>query len=594
MNALPPTAGLSTTRPVQERHFITHDGVELFYRFWPAAGQPKGAILLFHRGHEHSGRMAHLADEFALPDYAVFAWDARGHGRSPGARGYSPGLDVSVRDIQTFVDHITETHGIAIEDMAVVAQSVGAVLAATWVHDYAPQIRSLTLASPAFKVKLYVPFARTGLALMQRLRGTFFVNSYVKARFLTHDPERRRSYDTDPLISRPIASHILLQLYETAKRIVADARAITVPTQLLISGADVVVHHGPQHRFYENLGSATKERHILPGFFHDTLGERDRASAVARIRGFILDRFAEKPERPDLLDAHRTGYTRDEAERLATPLPLLSPRGLYWALTRLQLKIGGLLSDGIRLGHETGFDSGSTLDYVYRNAPSGRGALGRFVDRTYLDAIGWRGIRQRKLHVEELLRDAMARLRSRTMPVRVVDIAAGHGRYALEALDASGTKPDSLLLRDYSDLNVEAGRKLIAEKGLGDIARFEKGDAFDRESLAAIEPSPTLGIVSGLYELFPDNAAVRRSLDGLAAAIPPGGYLVYTGQPWHPQLAFIARALTSHRGGAAWVMRRRTQGEMDALVEAAGFRKIAQRIDPWGIFTVSLAERVSP
>ncbi len=34
------------------------------------------------------------------------------------------------------------------------------------------------LASPAFKVKLYVPFARTGLALMQKVRGQFYVNSY--------------------------------------------------------------------------------------------------------------------------------------------------------------------------------------------------------------------------------------------------------------------------------------------------------------------------------------------------------------------------------------------------------------------------------
>ena len=39
-------------------------------------------------------------------------------------------------------------------------------------------------------------------------------------------------------------------------------------------------------------------------------------------------------------------------------------------------------------------------------------------------------------------------------------------------------------------------------------------------------------------------------------------------------------------------MRRRTQAEMDQLVEAAGFRKLDQRIDEWGIFTVSLAERV--
>ena len=99
-------------------------------------------------------------------------------------------------------------------------------------------------------------------------------------------------------------------------------------------------------------------------------------------------------------------------------------------------------------------------------------------------------------------------------------------------------------------------------------------------------------MISGLYELFPDNAQVGRSLAGVADAVAPGGYLVYTGQPWHPQLELIARALTSHRQGQAWVMRRRTQAEMDQLVAAAGFVKRAQRIDAWGIFTVSLAERV--
>ena len=59
------------------------------------------------------------------------------------------------------------------------------------------------------------------------------------------------------------------------------------------------------------------------------------------------------------------------------------------------------------------------------------------------------------------------------------------------------------------------------------------------------------------------------------------------------KVCLIARALTSHRQGDAWVMRRRTQHEMDQLVEAAGFRKITQRIDEWGIFTVSLAQKAA-
>ena len=70
---------------------------------------------------------------------------------------------------------------------------------------------------------------------------------------------------------------------------------------------------------------------MLPGFFHDTLGERDRASAVARARAFLIACFAgPPPDRGELLRAYRTGYTRDEADRLATPLSIASPRGAAW------------------------------------------------------------------------------------------------------------------------------------------------------------------------------------------------------------------------------------------------------------------------
>ena len=577
--------------------FLTHDGVELLYRHWPATqpgAGPRKAVVMFHRGHEHGGRMAHLPAELDLPDYDFFAWDARGHGLSPGARGDSPSFATSVRDVQTFLDHLSATHGIQQSDMAVLAQSVGAVLISTWAHDYAPKVRCLVLASPAFKVKLYVPFARPGLKLLRQWRGNFFVNSYVKARFLSHDPERIASFENDPLITRPISVNMLLGLYDAAERVVADAQAIQVPTQLLISGADFVVHRKPQEQFFERLGSLRKEKHILPGFFHDTLGERDRAHALSRARRFILESFQQPAARPSLLDADRCGWSCAEAESLAAPLPKNSLGNLYWRATRAGLKLGSGLSDGVKLGFETGFDSGSTLDYVYRNQPSGKSALGRLIDANYLNSIGWRGIRQRKLHAEELLRLAMGRLREAGKAVRIVDIAAGHGRYILESLEGLEHKPDAILLRDYSNINVRDGSALIEQKGLGDIARFVKGDAFDRADLAALDPKPTLAVVSGLYELFGSNQMIGDSLAGLAAAVEEGGYLVYTGQPWHPQLELIARALTSHRQGQAWVMRRRSQAEMDQLVEAAGFRKLEQRIDEWGIFTVALARRRAP
>ena len=574
----------------QQKTFQTADGTALFYRYRPAQnGNTRQAIILFHRGHEHSGRMMFVADELGFDDFAYFAWDARGHGNSPGESGDSPSMATSIADIQDFVHHIEREYGIPTENIAVIAQSVGAVLVSAWLHDYAPKIRCAVLASPAFKVKLYVPFARSGLKLMQKWRGNFFVNSYVKSHYLSHNLERQQSYNNDPLITRAISVRILLGLYETAERVVADAQAITTPIQLLISGSDWVVHHAPQHDFYNRLGSHIKERHVFAGFYHDTLGEQNRELAFQEMRRFIRQRFDAPYNRIDVTQAHIHSDSRREADELATPLSPYSPRGAFWATYRAAMKLGAQWSEGLRIGKQTGYDSGSTLDYVYRNQAQGTNSLGKLIDQYYLNAIGWRGIRQRKVNIGKAIQLAFSKLRAAQQPIHVLDIAAGHGRYVLDALTET-SRPDSVRLRDYSPINVAAGQKLIAERQLQDIVSFQEVNAYERANYQQLDPRPTLGIVSGLHELFPDNDLILQSLYGLGDAIETGGYLIYTGQPWHPQLEMIARALTSHKeGNPNWVMRRRSQQEMDQLVEQAGFQKIHQWIDEDGIFTVSLA-----
>ncbi|EMB9643646.1 bifunctional alpha/beta hydrolase/class I SAM-dependent methyltransferase [Enterobacter cloacae] len=578
-------------RLFQESTFATSDGEALYFRHWPATeGKSKKVIVLFHRGHEHSGRLQHIVDELVMPDTHFYAWDARGHGQSPGARGYSPSLARSVQDVDEFVRFVAKDAQVNLENIVVIAQSVGAVLVSTWVHDYAPKIRGMILASPAFSVKLYVPFARTGLTLMRRIRGMFYVNSYVKGKFLSHDPERIASFEQDKLITRAIAVNILLDLYKTAKRIVSDSAAITLPTQLLISGDDFVVHAKPQKQFYAGLRSAIKEQHILPGFYHDTLGEKDRALAFDKIKSFIDKLYATQLYTFDYSNEDQWSPSADAYRELQAPPKARSLEGMFYSSLSYAMKTVGRLSKGMRLGYETGFDSGSTLDYVYRNSPEGNGFLGRMIDKHYLNSIGWQGIRVRKVNIQQVIEQAVTRLKASDMPIRVVDIAAGHGRYVLDALERHHDI-ESILLRDYSELNVVKGRAMIKERGLDNVAQFIKGDAFNYASLATLEPSPTLGIVSGLYELFPDNALIKTSLAGLAAAIPAGGMLVYTGQPWHPQLKTIAYTLTSHQNGIPWMMRVRTQKELDTLVELAGFEKCHQVIDEFGIFTVSLAVR---
>jgi hypothetical protein len=308
---------------------------------------------------------------------------------------------------------------------------------------------------------------------------------------------------------------------------------------------------------------------------------------VGRVRAFLERQFATPAA--DAMPAVMA-YTRREYERLSAPRPAYCPKRWSFAAQRLALKSFCKLSAGVRVGWRTGFDSGQALDYVYRNRAAGVTPLGRVVDYFYLNAIGWRGIRQRRAHLDEALREVVGRTLADKGQARIVDVAAGAGRYVLELLASIPDANVLAVLRDRSVAALDEGRALAGRLKVSNVS-FEVGDAFSQEELAGLTPRPNVAVVSGLYELFSDNALVERSLAGLAAGVDEGGYLVYTNQPWHPQIEMIARTLTN-RDGAPWVMRRRTQLEMDELVRRAGFVKENMRIDRWGIFTVSVARRV--
>lgn len=567
-----------------EHRLRLRDGAVLCYRAWLPEKPATKTLLLFHRGHEHSGRWQETVAALGFDDVAVFAWDQRGHGHSSGERGSAPDLATVIRDAEEWTRHLHTAHGIELQETVALAHSLGAVIATAWVHDYAPPIRGLILATPAFRVKLYVPFAVGLLRLRQRLFGPGYVKSFVKASMLTDDPEQAIRYNADRMIFRQIAVNMLLDLHDTSTRLLDDAGGIHVPLLVLAAGSDWVVKESAQRQFVQRTSSPIKNFEVLAGFSHAIFHQQDRRLVVDKVRDFINERFTAPASRPMLLDADRHGYTRDEHEHLQRP-------GSPWFAPMRWLMNGpGRLSRGIRVGRKHGYDSGIMLDYVYQNLAQGLTPLGRLIDRFFLNAIGWRGIRVRRMLLEKTLQLLIEQTHAAGRPVRLLDIASGPGRYLLETIHVLRTIPISAVLRDYKQENLDAAARLRDELGLTQIT-LARGDAFDRLQLAAVTPRPTIAIVSGLYELVPDNEPVLRSLRGLADAIEPGGHLIYTNQPWHPQIELIARVL-SNREGRPWIMRRRTQAEIDELVRSAGFEKISQEIDPSGIFTVSAARRV--
>jgi 2-polyprenyl-3-methyl-5-hydroxy-6-metoxy-1,4-benzoquinol methylase len=268
---------------------------------------------------------------------------------------------------------------------------------------------------------------------------------------------------------------------------------------------------------------------------------------------------------------------------LKQPLPIYSLKNAYYASVRALLKTAGNLSDGISLGNKFGFDSGVMLDYVYKNQAAGKFLVGKLIDRIYLNAVGWKGIRLRKaLVTESLMKVVDDRLKHKAR-IRYLDLACGD----IEVLKHFPPARVDAELRDYKPENIAQALDNAERCHLNHI-RFKQADAFDTQNY---QEKWDVIVASGFWEIIDDDRLVKACLLNAARCLDSGSVLVFTIQPHHPQLEFIARTLTSHTG-KPWVMRLRSLELFQAWMKEARLQRVSHRMEKHGIFGVVVAVKV--
>ena len=86
-----------------ESMFLGVKDVKLFYKV-NKVENPKAAVVFVHGICEHLGRYEFLKDRFNEVGYNVYRYDARGHGKSEGKRGYLEDLAQTKREIDTMTE----------------------------------------------------------------------------------------------------------------------------------------------------------------------------------------------------------------------------------------------------------------------------------------------------------------------------------------------------------------------------------------------------------------------------------------------------------------------------------------------------------
>lgn len=210
----------------------------------------------------------------------------------------------------------------------------------------------------------------------------------------------------------------------------------------------------------------------------------------------------------------------------------MSLKQLKYRIIRFLLRTIGKLSDGIRLGWRTGFDSGVMLEYVYENKPRGITPLGVLFDKIYLSNPVWDGVRSRRQLLVEQLKDAIAHYNH----PQVFDLAAGVGSYLfLLPFDIA-----TIIAGDYEAEAVTKGQEKANKQGRSDI-KFKKNDAFNLAAFSAQQAD--ILISSGFFDILTEDEQIKLVLKNGSAITKQGARWVFTIQEYHPDLTLLRESL---------------------------------------------------
>jgi len=270
-------------------------------------------------------------------------------------------------------------------------------------------------------------------------------------------------------------------------------------------------------------------------------------------------------------------------KQLKNPLPLYSPRYIYYRLLGLLLESVGRLSKGIDTGFTHGFDSGMIMNYIYNNKPQGSLFIGKYLDRIFLDQVTCKAFRSIKQIQSDMINGYL--LERSEKATFIVDLASGKADYLYDILRET-TSNIEVLLCDISESVLKESRDIANKLNLGNKVKFKQGNALDTENLRRITRKPDLLIEVGLYGIIHDDESVKRHLSEVKEILNPDAIL-FNVQTQNPQIELIARSLKNQDGKrCVWHLR-----PIDLVVrwaEEAGFRNAEIRMDPFNIYAVVL------
>ncbi len=274
----------------REGMFQGAGNVRLYYQSWRPEREPKAALAVVHGINEYSGRYMNVVNYLVPRGYAVYGFDHRGHGRSPGRRGHINAWEEYRGDVGAFVRLVGEQE--KGRPLFLFGHSLGALIALDYVLHRPGSLRGAIIASaPLQPVGVGSPFLVVVARVLSRLWPSFTLPVRIDPSVLSRDPSVVRAFLTDPLVHRVVTARWGTECLAAVAWVKTHAADVRLPLLLLHGGSDRVNAATGTIDFHARVTHADKTIRIYPASYHELHNDLDRDEVLRDIEQWLEKRL---------------------------------------------------------------------------------------------------------------------------------------------------------------------------------------------------------------------------------------------------------------------------------------------------------------
>ncbi|MBK8987015.1 MAG: alpha/beta hydrolase [Chloroflexi bacterium] len=272
----------------QEGTFNGSGGLGLYYQSWQPDGPTQAVVIIVHGHGEHSGRYKNVVTHLVPQGFALYGLDHRGHGRSPGQRGYVNNMADFRGDVGALVQLTAASHpGLP---RFIYGHSLGGLIGLDYIMRQPEGLRGAIISAPAVGSVGVAAILLQVSRVLSRVWPTFGLETGLDVNAISRDPEEVKAYQRDPLVHGKGTARLATEVMDTATWCQGNAHTLRLPLLLIHGTADAITSPADSRRFFDNAASPDKTYIAYDGGYHESHNDIHHQQVVADLSAWLLER----------------------------------------------------------------------------------------------------------------------------------------------------------------------------------------------------------------------------------------------------------------------------------------------------------------